>query len=290
MVFYPVDGSDCQQRTFRIQDVDTIRQRFTISIYEKDDAGCEAILENYQVGVGEDDKDDMGVPAYIETVFETRSSHFRCDLLERTTWEKLEPVLLSLKWKKSTPRGFSFSGGTDGGIPELPDWLQAASVFSNEHLQLNLLFAAGNVEPDFIVKLAEIADDRHVSFFDAPTNLSPAQALEWVKELGLKSRHSRCYYSALEANDPWRGGKTVWAYPGPWPRQRPLHQKRPWRSLRPRGTKTRLDKGRRYTGNHRKYLIENAREICHSPATREKIRSGKLSDFMGMGAASLPEK
>lgn len=215
MVFYAVDGSDCQKRTFRIEDVDTARQRFTISIYEKDDAGYEAILERYEVGVGEDDKDDMGVPAYIETVFETRSSHFRCDFLEGTTWEKLESVLLSLEWKKSTPRAFSFSGGTDGGIPELPDWLQAASVFSNEHLQLNLLFAAGNVEPDFIVKLAEIADDRHVSFFfDAPTNLPPAQALEWVKELGLKSRHSRCYYSALEANDPWRGGKTVWGVSG----------------------------------------------------------------------------
>lgn len=28
-----------------------------------------------------------------------------------------------------------------------------------------------------------------------------------------------------------------------------------------------LDTGRRYTGRHRKYVIENAREICYSPAT-----------------------
>ena len=157
----------------------------------------------------------MGRPAYIETVFETRSSHFRCDFLEGTAWEDLEPILLSLEWKKSTPQLFSFSGGTDGGVPELADWLQATSVFSNEQVQVNLLFAAGNVEPDFIAKQAEIADDRHISyFFDVPPYLSPSQALEWVKELGLKSRHARCYYSALEANDPWRGGKAVWGVSG----------------------------------------------------------------------------
>ncbi|GAB7511388.1 carbohydrate-binding protein [Bilophila wadsworthia] len=170
MVFYPIDGCDCQKRTVRIEDVDTARQRFTLSIYEKDDAGYESLLEGYEVGIGEDDKDDMGRPAYIETVFETRSSHFRCDFLEGTAWEDLEPILLSLEWKKSTPQLFSFSGGTDGGVPELADWLQATSVFSNEQVQVNLLFAAGNVEPDFIAKQAEIADDRHISyFFDVPS-------------------------------------------------------------------------------------------------------------------------
>ena len=43
-----------------------------------------------------------------------------------------------------------------------------------------------------------------------------------------------------------------------------------------------LDEGRQYTGNHRKYIIENAREICNSPATKEKIRL--------MDGASLPGK
>ena len=116
MVFYPIDGCDCQKRTVRIEDVDTARQRFTLSIYEKDDAGYESLLEGYEVGIGEDDKDDMGRPAYIETVFETRSSHFRCDFLEGTAWEDLEPILLSLEWKKSTPQLFSFSGARVGRL------------------------------------------------------------------------------------------------------------------------------------------------------------------------------
>lgn len=40
----------------------TARQRFTLSIYEKDDAGYESLLEGYEVGIGEDDKDDHGAP------------------------------------------------------------------------------------------------------------------------------------------------------------------------------------------------------------------------------------
>lgn len=51
-----------------------------------------------------------------------------------------------------------------------------------------------------------------------------------------------------------------------------------------------LDEGRRYTGNHRKYLIENAREICHSPATREKIRLREALGFYGHGRRILAGK
>ena len=42
-----------------------------------------------------------------------------------------------------------------------------------------------------------------------------------------------------------------------------------------------LDEGRQYTGNHRKYIIENAREICNSPATKEKIRLREALGFYG---------
>lgn len=127
----------------------------------------------------------MGRPAYIETVFETRSSHFRCDFLEGTAWEDLEPILLSLEWKKSTPQLFSFSGGTDGGVPELADWLQATSVFSNEQVQVNLLFAAATWSPTSSQSRRKSPDDRHISyFFDVPPYLSPSQAWSGSRSWG----------------------------------------------------------------------------------------------------------
>lgn len=48
-----------------------------------------------------------------------------------------------------------------------------------------------------------------------------------------------------------------------------------------------LDEGRTYTGNHRKYLIANARDICNSPAVREKIRLREALGFYGHGRRIL---
>ena len=51
-----------------------------------------------------------------------------------------------------------------------------------------------------------------------------------------------------------------------------------------------LDEGRQDTGNHRKYIIENAREICNSPATKEKIRLREALGFYGHGRRILAGK
>lgn len=48
-----------------------------------------------------------------------------------------------------------------------------------------------------------------------------------------------------------------------------------------------LDEGRTYTGNHRQYLITNAREICYRPAVREKIKLREALGFYGHGRRIL---
>lgn len=215
MVFYPIDGSDSVNRTVRITGVNPEKQRFQIKIYDKDDTGYEFLLESHEVGIREDDKDDMGLPAYIETVLESRSRRFRCDFLEGTEWSRLEPTLMALQDTAGSHKAFAFVGGTSGGDPVLADWLKGADLFRRESLSINLLFTAGNTDMEYIARLSDIADDRHIAFFfDAPSYMTSAQAMEWATELGLRSRHSRCYYSAFEANDPWRGGTTVWGVSG----------------------------------------------------------------------------
>lgn len=51
-----------------------------------------------------------------------------------------------------------------------------------------------------------------------------------------------------------------------------------------------LDEGRKYTGNHRKYLIENAREICYCDATREKIALREAFGYYGHGRRIIAGK
>jgi len=51
-----------------------------------------------------------------------------------------------------------------------------------------------------------------------------------------------------------------------------------------------LDTGRKYTGQHRKYVIENARSICYTPVTRERIEKREAFGFYGHGRRVLCRK
>lgn len=51
-----------------------------------------------------------------------------------------------------------------------------------------------------------------------------------------------------------------------------------------------LDTRRKYTGRHRQYMIDNARGICYSPATRERIQNREALGFYGHGRRILCRK
>lgn len=215
MVVYPIDGDSSVNRSVQIEDVNCEEKRFRLAIYDKDELGEPYLLESYTVGVNEDDKDDMGMSAYIETVFERQSDRFRVDYMEGVAWEDIEAALLANETTRTTTNAFAFEGGTAGEDPEIGDWQLGVNVFRNERVQCNLLFAAGNYDPDIIVALAGVADDRHICFFyDIPPALKSAEAIEWDQDMGLTSRHARGYYSPYSANDQWRGGKCVWGVSG----------------------------------------------------------------------------
>ncbi len=183
-------------------------KRFTLNIYDKDENAVEYLLETYLVGIAPTDKDDMGRPAFIETVLEQNSERFRCNIDEDLTWAA---VLDSLKHATKT----AFTGGTNGSDPVTADWIKAWDLFRNETFRCNLMFAAGNYDADVLANCIDIADERHCSFFfDVNPNLSADAAIAWIKGTGLESRQSAVYYSPFAASDRFYGGKTVWGVSG----------------------------------------------------------------------------
>lgn len=215
MVLYPIDGDDSQKRVVRILNVDEEQKRFTIAIYDKDELGEDYLLESHVVGIDKSDTDDMGLSAYVKAVFDRQSTRFRVDCAEDVSWEDIEPALLACETTRTVSRDFAFAGGTAGSSPDVADWLSAVNIFRDDKIACDLLFAAGNYEPDVIVALADVADERHIAFFyDVPPALKSAEAIEWDQAMGLTSRHARAYYSPYSANDPWYGGKCVWGVSG----------------------------------------------------------------------------
>ena len=215
MLIYPIDGDLSANRSVRISDVDEDAERFVISIYDVDDDGEEYKLESYTVGVSEEDKDDMGLSAFIETVFERESDVFRVSFMDGLTWADVVKSLKAVESTRTKTVAFKFSGGVAGGYPETDDWLKGIELLRNERMPLNLLFAAGIYDQDLIVKLADVADFRHIAFFfDVPGSLRADEAIEWMKSMALVSRHARAYYSPYTATDIYRGGKTLWGVSG----------------------------------------------------------------------------
>lgn len=215
MCLYPIDGDPSVNRYVEISNIDEEAERFTISVFDKDELGEPYEVESYTVGVGEDDKDDMGVSAYVETVFETHSDRFRVDFMEGLTWADILPALKGIETTRTVTNDYKFVGGTAGNEPDVQDWKLGVEVFRNDRVACNLLFAAGIYEPDVLVDMAKVADERHIAFFyDTPPALKYAEAIAWDKAMGLTCRHARAYYSPYSANDQWRGGKCVWGVSG----------------------------------------------------------------------------
>lgn len=193
----------------------TYDNRFTITFYDLDSDGDEYVLEGpYLVGLGVNDRDDMGSPAYIETVLEQKSTVFRCNYDESVTWAS---ALVGLKLASGDKT--AFTGGTNGAFADDAERVQqfkkAWDLFRNEQYLAYLMFAAGNYDGDVLANCLDIANERHVNFFfDVNPNLAPTGAIDWLKGLGLESRQAACYYSPFSANDQWYGGKTVWGVSG----------------------------------------------------------------------------
>lgn len=189
--------------------------RFLLTFTDVDAEGDEYELESYVVGIGVNDKDDMGAPAYIETVLEQKSDSFRCNWDEAVTWAD---AIDALKAASSGPP-VAFVGGTNGSFVDdaerVVQFNKAWDLFRNETYLSGLMFAAGNYDGDVIANCIDIANKNHNSyFFDVNPNLTPTGAITWIKELGVESRQANCYYSPYAASDAFYGGKTVWGISG----------------------------------------------------------------------------
>jgi len=182
--------------------------RFTINFYDKDESGDEYLLETYLVGIDPDDKDDLGRPAFIETVLEQNSDRFRCNMADDLTWAA---ILESIGTATKT----TFAGGDNGTEPDAEEWIDAWDLFRNETFSCDLMFAAGNYDEEVLANCIDIAEERHCSFFfDINPNLQSDAAIDWIRGTGLENRQAAVYYCPFSANDRWYDGKTVWGASG----------------------------------------------------------------------------
>ena len=204
------DGDPSTDRKLEISDVDTIKNRFTVTLYGKDAANEDVAIERYVVSLDENARDDMGAPAFIESVLDQRSERLGVVLGDAPTTATLATAA-AIGFAAPTP----FTGGTNGGEPLTTDWTAAWDLFRDDRLFVNMLFAAGNYDTVVLGNIAEIAKGRYVQwFFDCPPYLKHDDAIDWLKTAGIQGRQGVAVYGAYSAIDPYYGGSTVWGFSG----------------------------------------------------------------------------
>lgn len=202
--FFVKDGDPSTDRKLEITGVNAATNRFTVTLYGKDAANEDVVLERHVVSLDVNARDDMGVPAFVESVLDQQSSRLDVVIADGATIAQVQPVAKT-----------AFEGGTNGGEPTTADWIKAWDMFRDDRVLVNMLFAAGNYDTVVLGNMLEIAKGRYVqAFFDAPPYLKHAAAIQWLKDAGLQGRQGMCVYGAYSATDPWYGGSTVWGFSG----------------------------------------------------------------------------
>ena len=205
LILYSKDGDPSENRKVKITAVNTVTERITLQVLETDAEGKDQVVEVLPFSFDPDAVDDMGVPAYIESVFEARSSRLGCVVGDEVELSHFEVMTNAV----------TFEGGTNGGEPTTLDYIRAWDIYRDLRIDLNCMFAAGNYDPAVLGNLAQIADGRHAQFFfDAPPSLRNDAAITWLNAAAIQSRQASCFHGAFSFTDPWYGGRAVWGYSG----------------------------------------------------------------------------
>lgn len=204
MSIFIKDGDPSTDRKIEIGNIDPVKNRFTVTLYGKDAANEDVAIERYTVSFDENARDDMGAPAFIESVLDQRSERLGVVLAD-------SPDIADLQ----TVAPIAFTGGTNGSEPTTTDWVAAWDLFRDDRVFVNMLFAAGNYDTVVLGNIAEIAKGRYTQwFFDCPPYLKHDDAIAWLKDAGIQGRQGVAVYGAYSATDPYYGGSTVWGFSG----------------------------------------------------------------------------
>jgi len=183
---------------------DADSERGTLKLYDLDKTNTSVLVETLVFGFNQDDVDDLGRPAYIESVFEQQSSYLAVDAADVVDTAKLYDV-----------SDITFDGGTNGGTPTTEDYQAAWEIFDDMRVYVTELFAAGNYDPLVIAYAQKIADGRHCEFrYDVPPYLDQAAAIQWQLDAAIQSRQSSPYWNPYTAIDPWYGTRALWGVSG----------------------------------------------------------------------------
>lgn len=202
LAIWVTDGDPSLNRKISIEKADPAMYgdgMWELVLVSVDSADNETEIERHIVSMQLDAKDDMGRPAFIETVLESRSP--------RLTAKVGDAVAQFSGLVKS-----NFTGGTNG-TPENIDvaaYQRAIAILSATVLPFTAVCGLGVYDDAVIRELATLANSRRVgAFIDINPRLTYAEALEKATDLALNQERVSLYHFPYTYKDAFFGNRTM---------------------------------------------------------------------------------
>lgn len=207
MIVYVIDGDPSNNRKLEIKKAD--ESAYGVGMYhmlltQEDVAGSPVVLEEHLFSLDPEAIDDMGSPAYIETVLEAKSNRIR--------------VVMG-----SDPSGLThiaptaFSGATNGEISAITasDIKKAVAVLSNAIERYNAVVGLGMYDADVIKALIAICNARRIGgYFDIDPRKTYSEAITAMTDLGISEHRAMFTHLPYTSIDPTYKNRVVFGLSG----------------------------------------------------------------------------
>lgn len=207
LALYVVDGDPSLNRSISMTQADPERYSagmFHLTVTEQDSLGFDNELESLLVSMNPEATDDMGAPAYIETVLENSSKCLRAIVGEGA--DQLA--------------GFdkvALEGGTNGDQNKISaeQYQKAVTILRDAMVGYTAILGLGCYDSTVLAALAGVCNDRRIDgFMDAPCYLNYAGADKWVNDLNLNNHRICMYHFPYTAKDASSGARMAWGLSG----------------------------------------------------------------------------
>ncbi len=203
------DGAESDNRKVSMvaADVDLYGEgMFVLSLVETDDTGSDTTLEEWIVALDSEATDDMGSPAFIETVLDSKSSYLTCVIDEAVAKAELTAIAET-----------AFTGASNGSIADITvdDYAKALEVLSSTVVNYTYVCGLACYEPSIINQLIDIMNNRRISgAFDINPRLTHAEGLAAKQDLNLNAPRATFTHVPYTSTCPYHQNRTLWGASG----------------------------------------------------------------------------
>ncbi|MGQ3985096.1 phage tail protein [Enterobacter hormaechei] len=202
-IIYIKDGEASANRTISL-DSDEDSDLLNLTLKETQSDGSVEQLETHQVSFNPEAVNDMGQPAWLQTMLESMSTRLSCVITSDDKDDLFSGITFT---------DVAFVGGSDGTFSKVTaeEYLKALAILEQAPINVTAILSLGCYDSTVLAALKDLAEAVRVDFFyDLSGNQTAAAAITEAKGHGFGGSHQPArYYFPYSCKDSATGMQVV---------------------------------------------------------------------------------